>query len=262
VCVNRWALNNPHISVHIPTSSRLTVSTQTKRNGQPRRPSKSLASVVSNVHLLLRVPSFARWPLRVHFFNRDAFAAWEKWCATVSEGLRGNLRVVTDFGPPAPPQQQFGQRDGEQETVGTTTTEGEEVGQPAPAPWGIHALPLDYEPIKEYVAKGQDIFEFERQGRCVVCREEMPTGEGLHALCTNEGCDGVGHVSCWSRHFLKGDEEDSIVPVQGQCPKCKGEVHWGDMMRELTLRVRAPKDVEKLLKLKRKRKRATKAVKP
>ncbi|KAL2130054.1 hypothetical protein VTI74DRAFT_6948 [Chaetomium olivicolor] len=233
-----WALNNPHISVHIPSSSRLTVSTQRKNNGQPRRPSKSLASVVSNLHLLLRVPSFERWPLRVHFFNRDAFGAWEKWRGSLGEEERQRvgLKVETDFG------------DG----VGKERGEKDEEGEGADA-WGIHALPLDYEPIKNYVAKGQEIFEFERQGRCVVCGEEMPTGKGLHALCTNEGCDGAGHLSCWSRQFLKGGESERILPVEGRCPKCNGEVHWGEMMKELTLRTRGPKDVEKLLKRKRRR---------
>ncbi len=237
----RWALTNPHISMHIPSESRLAISTQRKANGRPRRPTKSVTSVVSNLHLLLRVPSFGRWPLRVHFFDREIFAAWEKWCAAASARLRASLAVVTDFGEPAAA------------AAAKSAASQEEEG---PEPWGIHALPLDYEPIKDYVAKGQDIFEFERQGNCVVCQEAMVSGEGLFALCSNNGCDGVGHVSCWSRHLVKGEEPDSMVPIQGQCPKCKGEVQWGTMMKELTLRVRGQKDVEKLLK--RKRKRATK----
>ncbi|EAQ86404.1 hypothetical protein CHGG_07657 [Chaetomium globosum CBS 148.51] len=244
-----WALNNPHLSMHIPSAERLVVSTQRNRNGRPRRPAKSLASVASSLHLLLRVPSFARWPLCVQFFNRDAFAAWEKWCAGVSlgeRGLRESWKVVTDFGE--------GVTSGGSGEV--AAAEGEDE---APAPWGIHALPLDYEPMKEYVAKGQEIFEFERQGRCVVCREEMKSGEGLHAVCTHEGCDGVGHISCWSRSFLKNNDTGSILPVQGQCPMCKEEVDWADMMKELTLRLRGQKEVDKLLK--RKRKRATKKAK-
>lgn len=248
--------------MHIPSSSRLAVSTQTKRGGRPRRPQKSVASVVSNLHLLLRVPSFARWPLRVHFFERAVYAAWEKWCAAASERVRGSLAVVTDFGRREGAVGSRGGR-GVEVVVAAGGGEGEggvEESEREMEPWGIHALPLDYEPIKGYVAKGQETFEFERQGSCVVCREEMPAGEGLHALCSNEGCDGVGHLSCWGRHFLqdgKGDGDD-IVPVQGQCPKCRGEVLWGDMMKELTLRIRGPKDVEKLLN--RKRRRAVKKV--
>jgi structure-specific endonuclease subunit SLX1 len=238
--------------VHIPSSSRLAVSTQSKRGGRPRRPQKSVASVVSNLHLLLHVPSFARWPLRVHFFERAVYAAWGKWCATVSEPVRDSLGVVVDFGG-----------GGEEAVVVAKEREGPglEPG-PEPEPCGIHALPLDYEPIQEYVAKGQEIFEFERQGNCVVCHEEMSTGEGLHALCSNEGCDGVGHLACWGRRLLRNSDGDKdgadIVPVQGQCPKCHGRVLWGDMMRELTLRTRGAKDVEKLLN--RKRQRVTKKV--
>ncbi|KAL2018138.1 hypothetical protein VTK56DRAFT_1214 [Thermocarpiscus australiensis] len=241
-----WALTNPHISVHIPSESRLTISTQAKGGGRrPRRPAKSLLSILSNLHLLLRVPSFARWPLKVHFFVPEVYAAWGKWCATANEPLRPSLEVVTDFGSSA------GQVAGEE---GATTREGEEwIEGEQPQAWGIHALPLDYEPIKDYVAKGQEIFEFERQGDCVVCREALPPGEGLQAVCTNAGCDAVGHLSCWSRHFLAARESDSILPIEGQCPKCKGEVHWGDMMKELTLRIRGQKEVEKLLKRKRRR---------
>lgn len=240
----RWALTNPHISVHIPSESRITISTGVKANGQPRRPSKSLASILSNLHLLLRVPSFARWPLKLHFFVPEVYAVWRKQCAAVAEPLRPGFTVATDFGGEA--QKASGKESGA--TLGGEEEQGE--GEPA-QPRGIHALPLDYQPIRDYVAKGQEIFEFERQGNCVVCRGTMLPGEGLHALCTNAGCDGVGHLSCWSRHFLAAREGDSILPVQGRCPKCNKEIFWGDMMKELTLRVRGPRDVEKLLRRKR-----------
>lgn len=213
------------------------MSTQTKRNGQPRRPRPSLASVVSNIHLLVRVPSFARWPLKLHFFSRDAHAAWVKWCATANEPMRRGFPVVTDFGP------------AEQ----SSAEDGSEAG-PA-SPWGIHALPLDYEPIKDYVAKGKDVFDFEREGSCVVCSEPMSPSEGIYALCTNSGCEGVGHLSCWSRHMLPvSEQEGSIIPVEGECPKCQGHVRWGDMMKELTIRLRGTKERDKLLGKKRRAK--------
>lgn len=198
------------------------------------------------MHLLLRVPSFARWPLKLHFFAPEVHAAWLKWCSTVNEPLRDTLRVVTDFG---------GSRS-KTKKAAATETEAEEDGDEKEEPWGIHALPVDYEPMKEYVSKGQEVFEFEREGNCVVCHQGIEAGEGLHALCVNEGCEGVGHLSCWSKHILqdrgaRGDEV--ILPIQGRCPKCQGEVLWGDMMKELTLRTRGQKEVEKLLKTKRKR---------
>ncbi|KAK0629547.1 structure-specific endonuclease subunit SLX1 [Bombardia bombarda] len=248
-----WALTNPHLSMHIPSTSRLTVSTQVKANGHPRRPPKSLTSVLSNLHLLLRVPSFACWPLKAHFFAPEVYAAWQKWSTTANEQLRASLPVVTCFGPPPKDTTSTSRATAKEDDIASREEGSEEVE--SPTPWGIHALPLDYEPMKDYVAKGQGIFEFEQEGDCVVCREAIVSGQGLHALCANGACDGVGHLACWSRQLLPrtGENADDILPVQGKCPKCHGDVQWGDMMTELTLRLRGQKEVEKLLKTKRKR---------
>lgn len=200
-----------------------------------------MASIMSNLHLLLGVPSFARWPLRLHFFSRDAHTAWEKWCATAKEPLRETVAILSDFGgePGKPAPSIAGEDEGESSTA-------------EPAPWGIHALPLEYLPIKDYVAKGRDVFTFEREGDCVICKEPMPPGEGIYAICSNDGCEGVGHLDCWSRHMLPARDTESIIPVEGTCPKCQGRLKWGDMMTELTLRLRGAKEVDKLLRKKRK----------
>ncbi|KAI0543604.1 GIY-YIG catalytic domain-containing protein [Xylaria curta] len=223
-----WALTNPHVSLHIPTNSRISISTQRKRNGQPKRPRYSVASIMSNVHLLLRVPSFARWPLKLHFFVPEVHKAWIKCCDTATEPLRKTIPVYTDFAP-----------------------EGS-----SSEPWGIHALPLDYAPMKSYVEKTKSLYSFEREGSCVICGENLPHGEGLYATCSNTGCEGTGHVSCWSRHLLGRNVGEDIIPVAGRCPKCHGEVLWGDMMKEMSLRLRGEKEVEKLLR-KPRRKRAS-----
>ncbi|WYZ38239.1 hypothetical protein EsH8_III_000153 [Colletotrichum jinshuiense] len=224
-----WALTNPHLSLHIPSASRITVSNGVKKNGHPRRPRASLASTLSNLQLLLSVPSFRRWPLRLHFFARDVYKAWQSQPATSAEPLCQPLDIVTDFGAdPAAPSDD--------------------------APWGIHTLPLDYTPMKEYVEKGQSIMAFEREGSCVICKEALPHGQGLHAVCPNEGCEGVGHLSCWSRHMLHHEgEQQAIIPVQGRCPQCGGDVRWVDVMKELTLRERGSKEIETLLKKKKRR---------
>ncbi|OIW30344.1 hypothetical protein CONLIGDRAFT_632406 [Coniochaeta ligniaria NRRL 30616] len=238
-----WAVTNPHLSMHIPSPARISIFTQRKKNGQPRRPRASMTSIMSNLHLLLGVPSFARWPLRLHFFNRDAHTAWEKWCATTKEPMRSGVPILTDFG-----------RDSSRTATSIANDKESESHAAEPSPWGVHALPLDYAPIKDYVAKGRDVFSFEREGDCVICNEHMPPDEGLYGLCSNNGCEGVGHLSCWSRHMLSEQEDESIIPVGGRCPKCHGPVKWGDMMTELTLRLRGAKDVDKLLKKKRKAK--------
>ncbi|KAH9909716.1 GIY-YIG catalytic domain-containing protein [Xylariomycetidae sp. FL2044] len=236
-----WAFANPHVSLHIPSNSRISVSTQKKRNGHPKRPVYSLTSILSNLHLLLRVPTFARWPLTVHFFNAGVHTAWTKWCATANEPLRDTIKVLTDFEPePAP--------------LSAPEGSARQRGKRAVQPWGIHALPLNYAPLKDYVTKTQSIYAFEREGDCVVCGETLEPGEGLHATCSNAGCEGTGHISCWSRHMLGDANTDDIIPISGHCPKCRGEVSWGEMMKEMSLRMRGAKEVEKLLKKPRKRK--------
>ncbi|KDN69266.1 putative GIY-YIG catalytic domain-containing protein [Colletotrichum sublineola] len=225
-----WALTNPHLSLHIPSASRITVSAGVKRNGHPRRPRASLSSILSNMQLLLSVPSFCRWPLTLHFFAKDVHKAWLLSSASTAEPLRNTLDVVTDFGP----------------DLAASSSDD--------AVWGIHALPLDYTPIEEYVEKGQSITTFEREGNCVVCAEALPHGQGLLAVCPNEACEGVGHLSCWSRHMLRNEgEQQAVVPIQGRCPKCGGHVRWLDMMKELTLRERGAKEIDALLKKKKRR---------
>ncbi|CAK7241261.1 MAG: Slx4p interacting protein [Sporothrix thermara] len=255
-----WALTNPHLSLHIPAESRLSVARQTKRNGHPRRPPASLQSILANLHLLLRVPSFARWPLRLHIFVPEVHAAWNKWAASQAAGEAGDalsldepLEVLTDFRPSAA-DSLFHTDDDPRGPCGE-----QELG---PA-WGIHALPLDYGLMRDYVDKAQDIFTFEREGDCTVCHTALPAGQGLYVVCPNTGCEAVGHLRCWSGHLLAGEaaaaksttKDDGmhrhLVPKRGHCPECGGPVVWGDMMKELTLRMRAPKEVEKLVRAKR-----------
>ncbi|KLU85013.1 hypothetical protein MAPG_04047 [Magnaporthiopsis poae ATCC 64411] len=244
-----WALTNPHMSLHIPSDERISKAKGRKRNGMPKRPRASLASIISNVHLLLRVPSFARWPLRLHFFARDAYKEWNKCLASSSAAPRENLEVVTDF-EPTPEAGATRKKTMKSGDAVASSAEGDVM---IANPRGIHALPLDYTPLENYVAKGRSVFEFEREGNCVVCNEPQEAGKGLLAICTNEGCEGVGHVSCWSRHILGAQGDAEILPVQGSCPRCRGDVKWCDMMKELTLRTRAPKEVDKLLKSRRRK---------
>lgn len=231
--VRRWALTNPHLSLHIPDESRLAISTQKKKNGMPRRPLHSLKSVMSNLHLLTSVPSFARWPLNLHFLRREAHSAWESWTKSSDKPSRPGLKIMTDFDPPA------------------------DAAAASDAPRGIYALPLDYKPMKEYVEKANGVVSFEQEGNCLHCNEELESGKGLHAMCPNEECTSMGHLDCWSRHALSTNGGGDVIPDICRCPSCGGEVRWGDMMKELSLRVRGGKEVDKLLKNKSRAKTAS-----
>ncbi|KAG7145814.1 Structure-specific endonuclease subunit SLX1 like protein [Verticillium longisporum] len=245
-----WALTNPHLSLHIPSESRISRAAGVKKNGHPKRPRPGITSIMSNLHLLLRVPSFERWPLKLHFFVKTAHKAWEGSCAAAEKPVRKGLQILTDFGP-----------------GGTMATDAEAAGEAgesstaapgAEESWGVHALPLDHASMKDFVEKGRSIVMFEREGACVVCKEPLEHGKGLHVICSNGSCEGAGHLSCWSRHLLNQESsEEAVLPVAGRCPSCRSEVRWDDLMRELSLRVRGEGEVDKLLKVKKKRQAKT-----
>ncbi|KAI1435954.1 GIY-YIG catalytic domain-containing protein [Xylaria sp. CBS 124048] len=223
-----WALNNPHVSLHIPEDSRISRPIKRRGRRRLRRPPHKIDSIMSNLHLLLRVPSFVRWPLKLHFFAPKVHSVWSECCNMAVEPLRTTLPVYTDFPP--------------------STAAKARKSAASPSTWGIHNLPLDYSPIKDYVKKTHSLYSLKREGHCVFCRQRLSQGKGIYATCSCEGCEATGHVSCWSRHMLGSNTQDNILPISGRCPTCKGEVLWGDMMKEISLRLRGQKKVEKLLK--------------
>lgn len=278
-------MNNPHVSLHIAPEERLTVATQRKRSGQPRRPPHKMVSVLPNLHLLLRVPSFSRWPLKLHFFDEVVYGQWCKHCATAGVApLRSTLEVVTDFKPAAVEdsvakanifedslsvdddagdlsevdlsEADINEADiNEADISEGSNSEGDDAikdDQPPGPSWGIHALPLDHLPLATYLEKGQEITTFEREGTCVVCRQYLDHDGGLYAICPAGECEGVGHLDCWSRHLLRQRREDGddtvVLPMEGQCPECRSAVQWSDMMKELTLRTRGQTEVDRLLR--------------
>lgn len=235
----------------------------------PKRPPLKMSTILSNIHLLLGVPSFSRWPLKLHFFDREVYSHWGKYCSSAGVvPLRKSVEVVTDFEPAATEMAQATSRtdlleddfsSSEEDALDNSVRERKEMAgkRPKKPDWGIHALPLDHAPLAPYLEKGQEITTFEREGDCVVCHEELDHDKGLYAICSQAGCEGVGHLDCWSQHLLSQQsegEKDSttILPTRGRCPRCNGVVKWNDMMKELTLRTRDQKEVNKLIKRRQK----------
>ena len=99
--IRRWAWQNPHITTHIPSDSRISHSAGKKKSGHPKRPRHTVSSLLSNLHLLLRVSSFARWPLSLHFFSPDVYKAWLKWCKSAAEPIQTTIAIIQDFPPPS-----------------------------------------------------------------------------------------------------------------------------------------------------------------
>lgn len=238
-----WALQHPHLTLHIEPSARLVMPTKSGKSNRPALPRRTLPSILSNLHLLFRVPSFARWPLNLRIFAPDIAAAWTKNTAKTVNDLPPHVGVKHDF-----PEESKEAGKGKESEVEKLPMH-EDTNHP------IHKIAVDYEPLTERVAKSSDIFTFETATECAVCSKPLHAdniGSKL-AVCPHGTCEAVSHIHCLGSHFLKtsGEEdEDALIPIHGTCPKCKKETQWVDIVREATLRMRGSKDVEKLLKRK------------
>ena len=175
----------------------------------------------------------------MRFFNEDVHKAWLRWTKAVTESIRDSIPIITDFLP----VEHVPENQGDIPRSERLSTDH-----------GIAKIAVDYAQEKDYVKKAKEIVGFEREGACSVCENELEHDAGIYTICPNPGCEAVTHMTCLSKHFLKDDSE-SLIPIDGCCPSCKTELRWVDVMKELSLRMRGQKEVEKLLKAKRVRKR-------
>jgi structure-specific endonuclease subunit SLX1 len=132
---------------------------------------------------------------------------------------------------------------------------------------GIAALPLTYVPHKQHIEKSKAIIEFEREGSCSICSQDLIHNKGIYAICSHPGCESVSHLTCLSKSFLEGETGEhssngelsdtnrdlALVPITGKCKCCGRAMKWVDVVKEVTLRMRVVKEVEGLLKEPRKK---------
>lgn len=166
------------------------------------------------------------------------YKSWLKWCKSAAEPVRENIKIIQDF-PPAKDE--------------VSDSEGSPRAKKRKLNHGIQGLAVAYENEKAHVEKGRNIVDFEREGSCAICQHQLEHGDGIYTICPAPECESVTHLTCLSQHFLK-DDDDSLVPIKGRCPSCGTELRWVDVVKELTLRMRGQKEVDKLLKVKRARK--------
>ena len=176
----------------------------------------------------------------MRFFAEDVHKAWTKCTRESTKPLADSLVVIQDFPPPE-------SADLDSNTKTGPTNKRRKLSH------GIAALDIDYTQQKPHVEKGKSLIEFEQEGACAVCHADLQHHGGIYAICPNPGCEAMSHLTCLSKHFLKNNK-DTLVPVKGSCPKCKVELRWIDIAKELSLRMRGQKQMEKLLKGKRVRK--------
>ena len=199
----------------------------------------SLTDKLSNLHLLLRSPYFSKWPLEVRFFCEDVYRVWQTWCDRVDARLPVHIKVWLE--------PKHGQAEESTASTGPTTKRRrvDLVGK-----GGVEGVDTTYASLQPVLEKGQFVLDQHEQLNCDVCHLNLALDRDLIVICPHGACRSISHVKCLSHRFLAQaqGEGDALVPTGGSCPSCCKELQWVTLMKELSLRVRAAKEVQKILK--------------
>lgn len=182
----------------------------------------SLVDKLRNLNLLLRVPSFARWPLELRFFSADVYESWLKWTKEANTTKESGPRIVLD------------------------------LEQPAGVGGRVRGLPINYLPVKDHLQKSLSILAESGAPDCSVCQGSISTSAAPVVICPEEGCSAASHVKCLANKFLRDEGRGSVLPTTGHCPNCDANLQWIDLVRETSLRMRGSTEIAKLMKVPRK----------
>ena len=240
-----WAWQNTHATRHIDKDVRDVRAGEMQKGKKAappgrrrKRPPLSLEARLKNLHHLLGVESFSRWPLHLRFFAPDVFAQWEKHIGKMMTTLRKSINIQVT---PA-------------EIPKLAADVANEL-QTHFIPEVIRAIPVAYEDCKPHVEKSRGLLEDGRRRACGVCKNTVDDFTSLVLVCPVESCQTVSHLSCLSTKFLAEEaNQNALVPMEGTCPGCRSPIQWATMMKELSLRINGEEELKILFKPKRKRK--------
>lgn len=195
---------------------------------------------LSNLHLLLRVPYFSKWPLEVRFFSEDAYRSWVTWCGRVDSHIRPSIKVYFD---PA-----------------KTTLQEQEFTSAQPRPrkrkadmigkGGVDGVDPTYARLRDVFEKCQFLLDEDDDQKCSVCGDSIDIHKSLSVICHTPDCQDISHLTCLADTSLLRDESGSVVPQTASCRSCRQEHRWAELMQQVTLRNRGMKEVQKLLRKK------------
>ncbi|KAJ4373545.1 Slx4p interacting protein [Didymella sp. IMI 355093] len=248
-----WAWQNTHMTRHIDRDVRDARAVELQKGkkaapastGRRKRPPMSLEARLKNLHHLLGVDSFRRWPLHLRFFTPDVFKQWERHTAKMKERLRESV---------------------------TVTVTPAEMPKLAPEIWAeigshyipdiIRSIPVAYEDCKPYVEKSLKTMQEGSSQSCGVCKKGAHSRSTMVVICPVETCRTVSHLSCLSKRFLFEDDnsEGALIPMEGSCPGCRTNLKWATLMKELSLRTFGDEEIAAMFKPKRKKKTGTQEV--
>lgn len=245
-----WAWHNTHTTKKIADAQRITLPCQKppkagqtrKRTGKPR---ETPARKISNLHLLLRAPSFARWPLQVRFFCEDLHRRWQVQNEKFDTSVSGRIKVLLDV-----KQSEEAVNGKEMSIQAKGKRKREALGK-----GGLDGLDVSYSELKDHVEKSILLLAGDEALNCAVCSKTLGPQPRMALVCPREGCRAAFHMTCLASKFRVDEGQDAaVVPTWGTCSVCKEELQWVEFVKEMSLRVRGQKEVAQLIKKPRERK--------
>lgn len=260
--VFRWAWQNPHLSLKIPSDQRMKGGTRRTRSGRMKScpPLPSLLQKLESLHLLLRVDAFSRWPLSLRFFSQDVYDAWNRWCERESTSLRKIIKVVFD-----PRLKEDGDdRANEKRAREENESEEDRLSPSCHVPmgkkkrktrWGVHGeggvqgLDISNDHLNLHLQKSRDILRPDVDLECNICHGSLAKDHVFTVICPHSFCEHIAHMVCLASVFLQQEKriistagdglQLHVLPTNGECPGCKRETLWVDLVKELSVRVRS-----------------------
>lgn len=207
----------------------------------------SLFDKLSNLHLLLQVSAFRRWPLTVRLFSEDAYNTWRSCHEKADAIIRSGIKIIFEANSAVDMSQSA---DLSVSSHGNEKRKREALGQS-----GIEGIDVGYSYLKGPLEKSTFLLADGEAIKCSVCAKEIGRERRLSLICPAEGCKAAFHLSCLGTKFLHDEGAiDSIVPTSGKCPECKLDMLWVDLVKEMSLRLRGKKELAVLMKKARGRK--------
>lgn len=246
----RWSWQNTHITKKIPREDRLLPLKSKKKKSQettksrkrPKRPPSSIKDKISKLHLLLRVPNFARWPLQIRFFCSDVHEIWQQWDKQIDVAIRSKTNTILDVG-------QLFEMLKEGDKPLSKHARGKR-NQEAIGKGGVSGLDVGYSNVKDHTEKSVRLLSDKNAHvGCAICFEALGAHRATALVCRHGECQTVSHMNCLAKAFLAGESSSmSLMPTSGRCPGCKSETQWVDLIKEMTLRTRGSKVVARLMR--------------
>ena len=242
-----WAWQNTHLTKKVADcerTSELKTKTKQSRSGReyrhPVRPTLSMEAGLTNLHLLLRSPSFARWPLQLRFFCNDVYRKWQGKCSQTEAKFRAGIKVVLDL--PSETQPNVDEIPPSSQLPAARGAHHSEKG-------GVADLQVGYNDMKPRLEKSLAILSDGGTNKCSICSRSLKSSEAMTLFCSFKDCNAMAHMTCLASDWLSQEtSSDSLVPTAGPCPECSKKLEWIDLVKEMTLRACGKVEVARLMK--------------